>query len=135
MNNLEDYFKGLLIENEQEEVISQIIDEHFQEATKAEEVGNTDTSYIGVNTYFVSDPFPFLVFDNTCNGLSATMVNYYKQAYEDYNNHKSSYRTLKILPSFIKDTLQCTAFSKMTRAYVNAGFADNVKGIVSLYGI
>ena len=129
MNNLEDYFKGLLIENEQEEVISQIIDEHFQEATKAEEVGNTDTSYIGVNTYFVSDPFPFLVFDNTCNGLSATMVNYYKQAYEDYNNHKSSYRTLKILPSFIKDTLQCTAFSKMTRAYVNAGYADNVKGI------
>lgn len=129
MSNLEDFFKELLIENEQEKVISQIINEHFQEATKAEEVGDDDVSYIGVNTYFVFDPFPFLIFDHTNNSLSATMVNYYKQALEDYNNHKSAYRTLKILPSFIKGAIQCTTFSKMTRVYVNAGYADNVKGI------
>ena len=130
MNNLEDFFKGLLIENERESAISKIVEEHFAEATtQAEEVGNANDSYVGVNTYFVFDPFPFLIFDNTGNGLSATMVNYYTQALEDYNKHKDTYRTLKVLPSFIKDTLQCTIFSRMTRTYVNAGYANDVKGI------
>ena len=129
MTNFEDYLKSLLIENEAENEINNIIGDLFQEATSAEEIGDSNASYIGMNTYFVFDPFPFLVFDNTCNHLSNTMIDYYKQALEDYNKHKGAYRALKILPSFIKGTIQCTAFSKLTRSYVESGFANDIKGI------
>lgn len=132
MNTLEDYFRKFLIEQESEKAIDTIVDTWFNESTGAQMAtvdGDSINSYIGTNTYFVFDPFPFLLFDGTENQLAKSMQDYYKQALEDYNQHKSVYRTLKILPSFIKDTIQCTIFSNMTRAWVEMGYGDNIGGI------
>lgn len=126
MNELEEYLRNMLVETEMESTMDNIVGDLFQEDTKT--IG-TDSSYIGLNTYFVFDPFPFLVFDNTCKGLSKSMIDYYKQALDDYNLHRNAYRNLKVLPSFIKDTIQCTIFSKMTRDYVNSGLGNNIAGI------
>lgn len=132
MDTLEEYFKGLLIEQESENAIETIVGNWFNESSEAQMSDVSDeslNSYIGTNTYFVFDPFPFLIFDGTGNRLSKIMQDYYKQALDDYNKHRSVYRTLKILPSFIKDTIQCTIFSSMTRAWVEMGYGDKIEGI------
>lgn len=128
MDTFEKYIKSVLVETEQEDAMDRIICDVFNES-ETHIAGRTDGSYTSTNTYFVFDPFPFLLFDTSNNSLSKMMIDYYKQAIDDYNVNKNSFRNLKVLPSFIRDTLQCTTFSLFTKAYIENGLADNIGGI------
>lgn len=125
MSDLEKYFFEL---RETEQAMDCIIDGVLRE--NVDGMNGVDYSEsLGMNTYYMFDPFPFLLFSSDRNTLATCIKSYYTQALNDYNQNKSTYRHLKILPSFIKDTLQCSFFSTITRDYVISGRADKIGGI------
>lgn len=130
MNTLEKYFSSLLIEEECDKAMNRILDKMFEASSAPQPNSYINTSaQINTSIYYVIDPFPFLFFDSTKNKISNKVVSYCTQALDDYNSHKDSYKSLCFLPPYIKDTLQLTVFTTITRGYILSELANNIQGI------
>lgn len=87
MNNLEDYIKSLLIEDDCNVAMNNILNKYFED----NEAPQTASEIVENGTYYIMDPFPFLLFDRNGN-LSQKMVTYCKAVLADYDAHKNEYR-------------------------------------------
>ena len=116
MNNLEDYIKSLLIEDDCNVAMNNILNKYFED----NEAPQAASEIVENGTYYIMDPFPFLLFDRNGN-LSQKMVTYCKAVLADYDAHKNEYRHLCFLPPYIKDVPQLTIFSTITRNYILGG--------------
>ena len=128
MNSLEEYIQNLLFQEDCESAMDDIINRMFEsEDSDNETVDPANISNTG--SYFMFDPFPFLLFNKDGTLISDKVVSYCEQALRDYNKNKDNYKTLCFIPPFIKDQMQITIFSEITRAFIRSEAANGIPRI------